>query len=386
MKPRVPVVLGSFLLFTVPAFSAEKEISNALPLKDVALFSSGVGYFGRAGQIDSDTRVELRVKAPQISDLLKSLVLFDPKGAIKPVSYSITDWMGIRPLETDLAIGNNLTPGALLQGFQGAEVRLDKPGGAVQGRIMSFSMTTVPVGDKTISIEQITLLTALGIQTVRLDDVSSFKLLDPALDAKLAATLEKRAAALTKRLDDGARPVALNFGGKGVREVRAGYLLETPAWKTSYRLVLGPKAKPYLQGWAIVENTTDEDWKDVRLSLISGRPISYIQDLATPVYVSRPIVAPLIIGSPYPQTFGESTNPGTGRVNGMVASGGGGGFGGGATFDNALESRITTLENKTAPPARVPLPTIQNRSMMQNSLSRSSDGVAFDESQMQLEG
>ena len=59
-------------------------------------------------------------------------------------------------------------------------------------------------------------------------------------------------------------------------------------WKTSYRLILAEK--PALQGWAIVENQTDNDWTDVQLSLVSGRPISFIQDLYQPLYIPRPWV------------------------------------------------------------------------------------------------
>src|SRR5262249_45655013 len=67
-------------------------------------------------------------------------------------------------------------------------------------------------------------------------------------------------------------------------------VIENPIWKTSYRLVLSPKGeeKPYLQGWAVVENPSDEDWKDVRMALVSGRPISFQMDLYTPLYVPRP--------------------------------------------------------------------------------------------------
>ena len=45
------------------------------------------------------------------------------------------------------------------------------------------------------------------------------------------------------------------LGTQGKRKVRIGYLLETPVWKTSYRLVT-EKDSVVLQGWAIVENTT----------------------------------------------------------------------------------------------------------------------------------
>ena len=52
----------------------------------------------------------------------------------------------------------------------------------------------------------------------------------------------------------------MHFAGEGKRKVQVGYVIEAPIWKTSYRLVLDDKEKPYLQGWAMVENPTDEDW------------------------------------------------------------------------------------------------------------------------------
>ena len=306
--------------------------NSVLPLNNVVLFSSGVGYFGRSGQVDGDASVDLLVRAPQLSDILKSLVLFDPKGRVDPVTYSIQDYIAARPTTTDLNIDPNSSPGAILRLLQGAVVRIERQSGTIEGRVVSVSTQQIKDGETLRTVEFATLLTATGLTTVRLDDVLSFTPLDRGLADKFAASLEKRGNNLTRGLDNGVRPVTLHFRGKGRRDVRAGYLLESPAWKTSYRLVLDPKAKPYLQGWAIVENPGDEDWLDVNLSLVSGRPISFIQDLATPVYIVRPVVQPQIIGSPTPQTFG----PGYGGQNELVPTDqirsggfGGGGFGGG---------------------------------------------------------
>jgi hypothetical protein len=76
-------------------------------------------------------------------------------------------------------------------------------------------------------------------------------------------------------------------------------------WKTSYRLVMSDdaKAKDAIQGWAIVENQTDNDWNDVRLSLVSGRPISFVQDLYQPLYIARPVVVPEMYASLRPQKY-----------------------------------------------------------------------------------
>jgi hypothetical protein len=94
------------------------------------------------------------------------------------------------------------------------------------------------------------------------------------------------------------------FSGEGKRPVKVSYVVENPIWKTSYRLVL-TDGKPYLQGWAVVENPSDEDWNNVRMSLVSGRPISFQMDLYQPLYVPRPTVEPELFASLRPQTYNE---------------------------------------------------------------------------------
>ena len=52
-----------------------------------------------------------------------------------------------------------------------------------------------------------------------------------------------------------------------------------------------------------MENQTDSDWNDVQLSLVSGRPLSFIQDLYQPLFVPRPVVQPQLYASLRPQTY-----------------------------------------------------------------------------------
>src|SRR5262249_13759831 len=99
------------------------------------------------------------------------------------------------------------------------------------------------------------------------------------------------------------KSVTLNFAGTGKRPVKVAYILESPMWKTSYRLDLA-KDKNFLQGWGIIENTTDEDWKDVRMGLVSGRPISFKMDLYEPLFIQRPVVEPELFASLRPPSYG----------------------------------------------------------------------------------
>ena len=64
-------------------------------------------------------------------------------------------------------------------------------------------------------------------------------------------------------------------------------MIPAPVWKSSYRLIFSDKPEPMLEGWAIIDNTTGEDWTNVLLSVVSGRPVSFISKLYEPKYVLR---------------------------------------------------------------------------------------------------
>jgi len=87
----------------------------------------------------------------------------------------------------------------------------------------------------------------------------------------------------------GLETVVLALDGRS-HDLRVGYVAASPVWKPSYRLVVHPTGDADLQAWGIVENLSGEDWKDVRLSLIAGAPVSFRADLGTPVTPERPAV------------------------------------------------------------------------------------------------
>jgi hypothetical protein len=181
------------------------------------------------------------------------------------------------------------------------------------------------------------LLTDDGLRRSPLDSVGRIKLANAELDAEFrqALTVLATAHATDKKT------VTLNFLGQGERNVRVGYIQESPVWKTSYRLVLDKQEKPFLQGWAIVENTSDADWQDVSLSLVSGRPISFVMDLYSPLYAARPTERMEMYASLRPQLYGQDLaraerlfeQAGEGRAAGaslaLGAQPSDGGFGGG---------------------------------------------------------
>jgi hypothetical protein len=279
------------------------EGAPGLPLSGVVLYTSGVGYFERDGQVEGDTQVALRFKTEDINDLLKSLVVQDYSGgSVSTVTYGSRD-----PIDKTLkSFGIDLTTnpglGALLGQVRGERVELATPGPVV-GTVLGVEIKKKTVADdKTIDVEYLNLVTDEGLRSIPLDQVQRVKLLDPRLDAELRQALTVLAAGH----DTQKKTVAVRFEGQGKRKVSVSYIVATPVWKTSYRLVLADKEPPFLQGWAIVENTSDDDWSDVKLALVSGRPISFAMDLYEPLYVHRPLVEPELYASLRPQVYGQA--------------------------------------------------------------------------------
>jgi hypothetical protein len=80
----------------------------------------------------------------------------------------------------------------------------------------------------------------------------------------------------------------IGLAGKRPHDLRLSYVTEAPAWKPSYRVVLGDKEKKVdLVGWAIVDNTSGEDWKGVRLGVGASSALSFRFDLRSVRVVER---------------------------------------------------------------------------------------------------
>jgi hypothetical protein len=73
--------------------------------------------------------------------------------------------------------------------------------------------------------------------------------------------------------------VTPNPPGKGPRKLRLSYVTEAPSWKPSYRVIVDGAGKVDIQGWAIVDNTSGEDWKNVKLGVGSSSAMSFRYDL-----------------------------------------------------------------------------------------------------------
>jgi uncharacterized protein DUF4139 len=279
-------------LVGAPSLAAAQD----LVLKRVMLSSGGLGYFEYEATVDGDATLKLTVSLAQVDDVLKSLVVYDDKGGVGGLSLP-----GREPLAQafkDLPFDQDSlsSPADLLATLKGAEITV---GGsrAITGRIVSVQDETVTTNDgkATTKRTRVTLLTDRGLQQFILEDAENLQFADGALRDKVAQALM---ALQTNRAKD-ARTLELATRGQGKRTVRVAYIVEVPVWKASYRLTLpGDPAAPKaaLQGWATVENLSGQDWKDIELTLVSGRPVAFHQALYEAYYVKRPEIPVEVAG------------------------------------------------------------------------------------------
>jgi hypothetical protein len=306
MRYLAPLVVALALVGPWSAAAQAAETAASVPLSTLVLFTSGVGYFQHDGTVDGNAKMELTFSADQVNDLLKSLVLRDlDGGSISSVTYSSRDPITRTLKSFSIDLTSNPTLAGLLAQTRGEAVAVTLGSGTTQnGTIIGVESRQVAVsagagGSKgDIMADFLTLNTAAGVTSVALSDVQGIRFVRKEVQDDLASALQ----VLSSSHGVEKKKVVLHFTGTGKRRVRIGYLLETPVWKTTYRLVLGDAASHLLQGWALVENTSDNDWRSVALTLVSGRPITFVMDLYQPLYIQRPEVQLELYQSLMPRT------------------------------------------------------------------------------------
>lgn len=288
-----------------------------IPVSSVMLFSSGVGYFEHAGIIRNTTTTELRFKTAQINDILKSLVVRDQDGGqVAAIHYPAQDPIAKTLRSFQIDITNNPGLPEFLNQLRGARVSITAQAEQLTGTILGVETTRITVGAGEFrNLATLNLLSGATIRSIELPRITSLTLDDAQLHKELTNAL----SALSQARDKDKKPVTIRFTGTGNRRVRIGYVVETPVWKTSYRLLLN-KQESRLQGWAIVENQTESDWTDVSLSLVSGRPISFAMDLYQPLYATRPTVTPQLFEGLRPQRYDDGISGTRERVNMQMAA------------------------------------------------------------------
>lgn len=266
--------------------------AQTLPIRRVILYSNGVSYIERRGIVSGDAEINLSFKQSQVDDVLKSMLVLDlNQGKIGAVSYNssapVSSRMSEIPFSVDPLTGEGGGLANVLAQLQGAKVAVTSAKNSAAGSILTVEKKQVTIEKETRTANFLVIASESGeISSFDLSEVKSVKLLDEGTRKDLN---EFAGAAASARRRD-AKTISITSNGSGQREMIVSYTIAAPIWKTTYRVVLDEQGKPFFQGWAIVDNVSEEDWQNVNLSLVSGSPVSFIQQLQKPFYRYRPVV------------------------------------------------------------------------------------------------
>ena len=314
---------------------------STLPIRRVILYSNGVAYIERRGTVLGNAEVDLSFKQSQVDDVLKSMVVLDlGKGKIGAVSYNSSAPASARTAEIPFSIdaeseqdenANGGLAGVLSQ-LQGAKVLVTSTKGSAAGSILTVEKRKLDLkpkgGEPAVQLENgysLVIASESGeITSFDLAEIRAVKLLEDMTRRDINEFAN--ATASTRRRD--AKTITITSEGTGPREMVVSYTIAAPIWKTTYRVVLDNEGKPFFQGWAIVDNVSEEDWTNIKLSLVSGSPVSFIQNLQKPLYRYRPIIPIPDDLNLEPQIYDAGRGYGEGSDSGS-GSGSGSGYGSG---------------------------------------------------------
>ena len=297
--------------------SAATGSAARLPVTRVILYKNGVGYFEHSGRIRGNQDVDIDFTTAQLNDVLKSLTVLDlGKGRITGVSYNSTASLERRLGSLNLPIGENPNTVQFLDALRGARLEVRSGSSNVSGRLLSIDQRELPAkDDQKITVNQLSIVTDNGeVRVFDLNPGTSVRLAERNLNEQVRKYL-----VLVASTRDQGRRMAISTAGEGDRDLLVSYVSEVPVWKCTYRIVVPKEGKPLLQGWAIVDNTVGEDWKDVELSLVAGAPQSFVQNLSQPYYTRRPVVPLPENALVTPQTH-EATMEESEVINGELRS------------------------------------------------------------------
>ena len=281
---RLQLLCGGTLLLLLGC-NAHVRPSDDLKVTRAVLYQNGIGYFERMGKVHGQV-LKLRIMPHQIKDVLKSLTVVD-LGSGRAVNIALpvekTQSRRLATLPPQVRNGGGLV--SIARAFRGAQASVQAKDGSGSGRLVGVEQLSDD-GDGW----KLTILRDDGtLQSFGLAGVRKLRIGDRTLEVGLRKALDVS-------LDEGAwKPVELtiHLAGKLPHNLLVSYVVEMPTWKPAYRVVLTKgDGDGLLQGWAVVDNVSGEDWNKVGLSLTAGTPLTFTYDLYSPRYVRRPDLSP----------------------------------------------------------------------------------------------
>ena len=240
------------------------------------IYSNGIADFQRIYQvIGQSTKISIPVRQQHLSDVLASLTISGEVKIVSPPSY--------QPANLDdgnISITNANALTQLAQQLAGSEIEVTFGDSTVNGKLVGLQDRQVGTSGEPITESSLVVSNAAGLSTISMNQIQNLRFLEDSIQSEIDKALSRR----LREIKPNSTFVDLELGAlnEKVSETDAiiQYTIPAAAWKISYRILLGDDGQVELHGHAIVDNNTDEDWKNFIIAVVVGQPISFTTDLA----------------------------------------------------------------------------------------------------------
>ncbi|NVM44225.1 MAG: hypothetical protein HWN79_04855 [Candidatus Lokiarchaeota archaeon] len=284
-----------------------------MKIKKVIIHKSGISYFILEGLMKGSGTFEIEFKIDEMDDVLKSLFVLDTseKGYISSISYdaALDTSQLLKSIMLDIPDRDSFS--SLITQIKGARINLTITGKeSISGTIMGIEEFEKMSKNEKITEKLLILLRDDDvIFKINFADIKSLDIINEDIKKDLKFFLD---TVISGKKQD-AKKIIINCVSGGNDEVErvifVYYIRESPIWKTSYRLIMSKEQaleeKCLLSGWSLIENTTNQDWKDVELSLVAGMPVSFKYEFYRPIFIQRPVIRPPTVLSVRPTDIEE---------------------------------------------------------------------------------
>lgn len=236
----------------------------------VTIFSNGIADFRRNVPLTAGgpTTVSIPVNKQHIGDILASLNIYGGVTLVTPPSFTNDGPERLELESGDLfvEIGNKL---------RGAEVIVFAEE-KIEGRLVGVDSEPIPTNGEAAKKYFYTIL--VGGTTLRRVSQSAITKLE-FKDATVKSEIEKTLNRAFQTIKPQSTNVELKLSSETGGDATIHYTIPAAAWKMTYRLRRATDGI-FLDGVCVVDNTTEEDWDEFIVSVVTGEPVTFSTDLA----------------------------------------------------------------------------------------------------------
>lgn len=239
----------------------------------VTIFSNGLADYRKIVTVKKGEpqQVRIPVNKSDVGDVLASLAIFGDVAYTPPTFSPSNDQDG------SLELNPSNVYSQLATQLRGAQATVKTSGdNSITGKVVGLHDEQEAIGETSVSRSSLVLLVDGNFQRVKLHDIKEWNFEDKQVQVEIEKALQRS----FQNIKSHSTFVEFTLSTeKDSEEAVVQYITSAAAWKIAYRYRQAGD-KSHFEGFAVVDNNTEQDWEDVLVSVVVGEPISFKTDIA----------------------------------------------------------------------------------------------------------